>query len=161
MDHVPNLHLFDKQSLSFHLIWNHCRIWTRLCHQDWKAVGYCFYSQLLHLLGRLVVHTASLNTVTKIISQEKKCWNQSMLIGLCKSIKLLVKKFLSVEGGEASSWNYGQKLKKYLKHFFAKFEVSTIYRFWDISFQSWEISPTVLPVEIQVCRNWDMLFEFY
>ena len=32
-------------------------------------------------------------------------------------------------GGEASSWDYGQKLKKHLKHFFAKFQLSTIYGF--------------------------------
>ena len=64
------------------------------------------------------------------------------------------------KGGEASSWDYGQKLKKHLKHFFSKFQFSTIYRFWDISFQSWEISPTVLPAEFQVSRNLDKLFKF-
>ena len=67
---------------------------------------------------------------------------------------------ISFKGGEASSWDYGQKLKKHLKHFFAKFQFSTIYRFRNISFQSWEISPTVLPAEIQVFRNWDVLFKF-
>ena len=36
---------------------------------------------------------------------------------------------LSVKGGEASSWDYGQKLKKHLKHFFAKFQLSAIYGF--------------------------------
>ena len=34
----------------------------------------------------------------------------------------------------------GQKLKKHLKHFFAKFQLSTSNGSWDISFQSWEIS---------------------
>ena len=53
-----------------------------------------------------------------------------------------------VKGGEASSWDYVQKLKKHLKHFFTKLQLSTIYRFWDILFQSWKISPTVLPFEI-------------
>ena len=52
-----------------------------------------------------------------------------------------------VNGGGASSWDYGQKLKKHLKYFFAIFQLSTIYGFWDISFQSWEIYSTVLPVE--------------
>ena len=52
------------------------------------------------------------------------------------------------KGGEASSWDRVQKLKKHLKHFFTKFQLSTIYRFWNILFQSWEISPTVLPFEI-------------
>ena len=36
---------------------------------------------------------------------------------------------VSFTGGEASSWHYGQKLKKHLKHFFAKFQLSAIYRF--------------------------------
>ena len=73
----------------------------------------------------------------------------------------LSKRFkICFEGGEASIWDYGQKLKKHLLHFFAKFQLSTVYRFWDISFQSWEISPTVFPVEIQVSRNWDILFKF-
>ena len=36
---------------------------------------------------------------------------------------------LHLKGGEASSWDYGQKLKKHLKHFFAKFQLSTIYGF--------------------------------
>ena len=34
-----------------------------------------------------------------------------------------------LKGGEASSWDYGQKLKKHLKHFFTEFQLSTIYRF--------------------------------
>ena len=34
-----------------------------------------------------------------------------------------------LKGGEAFSWDYAQKLKKLLKHFFAKFQLSTIYRF--------------------------------
>ena len=42
----------------------------------------------------------------------------------------------------------GEKLKKYLKHFFTEFQPSTIYRFWDISIQSGEISPTALPFKI-------------
>ena len=33
-----------------------------------------------------------------------------------------------LKGGEATSWDYGQKLKKHLKHF-AKFQLSTIYGF--------------------------------
>ena len=32
-----------------------------------------------------------------------------------------------IKGGEASSWDYGQKLKKHLKQFFAKFQFSTVY----------------------------------
>ena len=67
---------------------------------------------------------------------------------------------IEFKGGKVSSWDYGQKLKKHLKHFFAKFQLFTIYGFWDISFQSWEISPTVLPVEKLVSRNWDILFKF-
>ena len=36
---------------------------------------------------------------------------------------------LNVEGGKTSSWDYVQKIKKHLKHFFTKFQLSTIYRF--------------------------------
>ena len=37
-----------------------------------------------------------------------------------------------IEGGEASSWNYVQKLKKHLKHFFTKVQLSTIDIFSEI-----------------------------
>ena len=44
-------------------------------------------------------------------------------------ITLKMINFQRVKGGEASSWDYGQKLKKHIKHFFAKFQLFTIYGF--------------------------------
>ena len=35
----------------------------------------------------------------------------------------------TIKRGETSSWDYAQKLKNHLKHFFTKFQLSTIYRF--------------------------------
>ena len=36
---------------------------------------------------------------------------------------------MTFKGGEASSWDYVQKLKKHLKHFFTKLQLLMIYRF--------------------------------
>ena len=53
-----------------------------------------------------------------------------------------------MERGEAPSCGYVQKIKNNLKHIFTKIHQLTTYTLWNILFQSKEISPTVLPIEI-------------